>query len=410
MPVLLARVGKRAAAQRGGREPHRRLVHGTRPRAPASARSSSRSTTTSCRERRRGLALHRDRVACSRSPSRPTGRSSRCRRRRPRCPRRSSSTSSNVLRSSVAELDAGRGPARAAGRHGRRRPRRRGPGAAARLRRRARRRTARPRARARARRHVVRRDARRSRFERSEDEAGTVELTVKEIKEKVLPPLDDELARAASEFDTLDRASRGHRVPPARADRGGDRGRRPRRRGRRARRGDRRARPAARSSRPRARDAPERPRPLARRAAASALETYLPRLPASRRASSSSSVRGEAAQSVARELVLEARRRPARDRGGRRARSRRSSASRPRRPGTIPTSCSQRPARRRRVRGPARGPPPARGARPGRRRGQADPGRAGRGPRGDLDTREGKTRDTDEVVDPRQQGALHEPA
>ncbi len=31
----------------------------------------------------------------------------------------------------------------------------------------------------------------------------TVEITVKEIKEKVLPDLDDELARAASEFDTL---------------------------------------------------------------------------------------------------------------------------------------------------------------------------------------------------------------
>jgi trigger factor len=29
-------------------------------------------------------------------------------------------------------------------------------------------------------------------------------LTLKEVKEKVLPPLDDELARAASEFDTLD--------------------------------------------------------------------------------------------------------------------------------------------------------------------------------------------------------------
>ena len=42
------------------------------------------------------------------------------------------------------------------------------------------------------------------RFERSEEEAGTVELAVKEIKEKVLPPLDDDLARAASEFDTLD--------------------------------------------------------------------------------------------------------------------------------------------------------------------------------------------------------------
>jgi len=35
-----------------------------------------------------------------------------------------------------------------------------------------------------------------------EDERA-VEVTVKEIKEKVLPPLDDDLARAASEFDTL---------------------------------------------------------------------------------------------------------------------------------------------------------------------------------------------------------------
>jgi trigger factor len=32
---------------------------------------------------------------------------------------------------------------------------------------------------------------------------ANVELTVREVQEKVLPPLDDELARAASEFDTL---------------------------------------------------------------------------------------------------------------------------------------------------------------------------------------------------------------
>jgi trigger factor len=37
-----------------------------------------------------------------------------------------------------------------------------------------------------------------------EAEAAPVEVTMKEIKEKVLPPLDDELARSASEFDTLD--------------------------------------------------------------------------------------------------------------------------------------------------------------------------------------------------------------
>jgi len=38
----------------------------------------------------------------------------------------------------------------------------------------------------------------------SEDQPQTVELAVKEIKERVLPELDDELAKAASEFDTLE--------------------------------------------------------------------------------------------------------------------------------------------------------------------------------------------------------------
>jgi trigger factor len=41
-------------------------------------------------------------------------------------------------------------------------------------------------------------------FDRGDEQPGTVALTVKELKEKVLPPLDDDLARAASEFDTLD--------------------------------------------------------------------------------------------------------------------------------------------------------------------------------------------------------------
>ena len=36
-----------------------------------------------------------------------------------------------------------------------------------------------------------------------DDRTETVELTVKELKERVVPPLDDELARASSEFDTL---------------------------------------------------------------------------------------------------------------------------------------------------------------------------------------------------------------
>jgi trigger factor len=40
-------------------------------------------------------------------------------------------------------------------------------------------------------------------FELADDRNATVQVAVKEIKEKVLPPLDDELARAASEFETL---------------------------------------------------------------------------------------------------------------------------------------------------------------------------------------------------------------
>jgi trigger factor len=41
-------------------------------------------------------------------------------------------------------------------------------------------------------------------FELADDSKQSVAVTVKEIKERVLPELDDELARSASEFDTLD--------------------------------------------------------------------------------------------------------------------------------------------------------------------------------------------------------------
>jgi trigger factor len=40
-------------------------------------------------------------------------------------------------------------------------------------------------------------------YELADDQKTKVEVTLKELKEKVLPPLDDDLARAASEFDTL---------------------------------------------------------------------------------------------------------------------------------------------------------------------------------------------------------------
>lgn len=40
-------------------------------------------------------------------------------------------------------------------------------------------------------------------YELADGQTTNVQVTVKELKEKILPPLDDELARAASEFDTL---------------------------------------------------------------------------------------------------------------------------------------------------------------------------------------------------------------
>ena len=40
-------------------------------------------------------------------------------------------------------------------------------------------------------------------YELADDDSGTVTVTLKELKEKVLPPADDDLAKAASEFDTL---------------------------------------------------------------------------------------------------------------------------------------------------------------------------------------------------------------
>src|SRR5687768_531741 len=51
-------------------------------------------------------------------------------------------------------------------------------------------------------------------LELSDDQAGSVQVTLSDVKEKVLPPLDDDFARTASEFDTLDelRADIGERL------------------------------------------------------------------------------------------------------------------------------------------------------------------------------------------------------
>jgi trigger factor len=50
-------------------------------------------------------------------------------------------------------------------------------------------------------------EAKQVEYELGDGQRTSVEVTLKELKEKVLPPLDDELARAASEFDTLEELS-----------------------------------------------------------------------------------------------------------------------------------------------------------------------------------------------------------
>ena len=41
-------------------------------------------------------------------------------------------------------------------------------------------------------------------FQRADGESGALEVTLRDVNEKILPPIDDDLARAASEFDTLE--------------------------------------------------------------------------------------------------------------------------------------------------------------------------------------------------------------
>src|SRR5207248_3899372 len=47
-------------------------------------------------------------------------------------------------------------------------------------------------------------ETREIRFESPDEKLSIVTVMVEDVQEKVLPPLDDELARAASEFETLD--------------------------------------------------------------------------------------------------------------------------------------------------------------------------------------------------------------
>ena len=239
-------------------------------------------------------------------------------------------------------------------------------------------------------------ETREAEFQRSEDATAAVQLTLKEIKEKVLPPLDDDLARAASEFETLDELRSEIEA--------------------------------------RLREQIEAEIEGAVRGAAvdelvkaTGIEASGPLVDARARTLLNNLARSLAARGISLDTYIslsgtspeeldgaDPRRGGAVRRPRARARSRRRQAGhrRLRRGGRGPDPRGSGRGRRRRgradpaatrcrnVRGSPRGHPSSRGARPRGLRGQTDSRRAGRGARGDLDTREGKGRDTDKVVDP----------
>ena len=200
MPLLVQRVGRERLYPRPSRVTSA-AGSGAPPPARGSTRSRCRNTSTTCRLGSRQLAVRRDRRRPARSPSRPTGRSSRCRATSPSCPsppctpsstRSSTRSPSSSLSRAARPQTATRWSSTSSAPDGSRsattssssaRPARRGD----------RERHPRPGA------GESQRDLVRAR--RRLDRKVTVDL--KEIKERVLPPLDDDLARAGTEFDTL---------------------------------------------------------------------------------------------------------------------------------------------------------------------------------------------------------------
>ena len=321
--VLVSRIGKERLYSRGGRVAHLELVLERRPHATACARPSSPTTATSCRPSddedwqftaefpvqgavepadwtklevprlevevddevvdQPGSRRSRGRSRRSRRVEGRAGAAGRRRRRRHRSPTTgpaSATTSSSSARDQARRRDRGG--------HPRPRPRRE------------------PRGRLVAR--------------RRHDPHGHAS-TLKELYEKVLPPLDDELRARGLGVRHARRAAREHRGADPHAARGGGREPLPRRRRRRARQGDRT------SSRPRSSSRCARASCSTRSCASSsrAASTRPPtcRWPASAAPSSSSALRAEAAHSIGARARARGRRRQARDRGHRRRHPRR---------------------------------------------------------------------------------------
>ena len=201
-------------------------------RARACARSPRPSTTSSCRRPRRSRGRSRATVEVQPTPEIVDWTTLEVPRAEAVVPQELVRPGARGTAAARRGARARRRPPRAGGRHARRRPRR--PDGEAQsdtvvelgLGRLVEEIESALSARAWARRRTSLRARRRLRAPRST-------ITVKHVNEKVLPEIDDELARSASEFDTLAELRARHRGSRPRRGRGGDRRRLPGRRGRR---------------------------------------------------------------------------------------------------------------------------------------------------------------------------------
>ncbi len=243
-------------------------------------------------------------------------------------------------------------------------------------------------------------DTRKVRYELADGSETAVEVTVKHVNEKVLPDADDELARAASEFDTIadlrgDIEGRIRTALDAQIDGAF-----------RAAAVDELVRASnVQGAGPlveaRCAGAPERLRPLAGQPRHHSRGVLPGDGTEPRRPDGADSRRGGAVRGAR-----------ARARGGRGARRdhghrRRGEGADPRAGrggGRRPRGGDRRHLGARPAGVAARGPPAAGGARPARRGRETDRARAARGARGDLDAGQGEARRRDETVDPRKRG------
>ena len=204
--VLLSADRQAAPLLRGGRVAHHELVLERRAHEPRPAGRAARLQLRAADRRRRGAGGSPPSSRCRTPSSPPTGRRSRCRGSRSRSATRSSTSSSRLLQETVASLapvdgrPAQPGDVAVVDLVSRRRP------GAARLRRRARRATSVVDELEQGVRDLTPGESREVGWSSATARAATSRSRLKDLYEKVLPPLDDALAHEPPRSSTRSRS------------------------------------------------------------------------------------------------------------------------------------------------------------------------------------------------------------